>query len=60
MMPDISHKVIIRRSMEESFVQVPVDDLPKIGTEESIGSLKSFYVTLYEGFHMDHPIPSSE
>ena len=29
-------------------VQVPVDDLQDIGSEESIGPLKSFFVTLDE------------
>jgi hypothetical protein len=48
------------RTAQVAAVQVPVDDLPKIGTEESIGPLKSFYVTLDEGFYIDHPIPSSE
>ena len=33
-------------------VQVPVDDLPEVGTEESIGPLKSFFVILDEGFQM--------
>jgi hypothetical protein len=33
-------------------VQVLVDDLPEIGTEESIGPHKSIFITLDEGFQM--------
>ncbi|MBN2438883.1 MAG: hypothetical protein JXL20_09830 [Deltaproteobacteria bacterium] len=32
--------------------QVPADDMLKIGTEESIGPLKSFFINLEEGFQI--------
>jgi hypothetical protein len=46
------------RTVQVAAVRVSVDDLPKI--EESTGPLKSFYVTLGEGFYMGHPISSFE
>ena len=33
-------------------IQIPVDDFPEVGPEESIGPLKPLFIPLYEGFKM--------
>lgn len=38
--------------MEIAAVDIPVNDLPEIGTDESVGPLESFLVNLDECFQM--------